>query len=164
MKRRTFIQQSAVLSTVTLLSSPLELIAKENSNCELNLASFIATGKKAIVNGFAIDAVSKDPIKANIQIASDSGFYTKTRTGISQNGQYSIVGNVLNEGNHKIKVKIEADGYKTFIGTIYLTRLGCRIDSQLWSYNPDFRPDFIPKNEITDTLINSKFNFHLVKA
>ena len=76
MKRRTFIQQSAVLSTVTVLSSPLELIAKENSNCELNLASFIATGKKAIVNGFAIDAVSKDPIKANIQIASDSGFYS----------------------------------------------------------------------------------------
>ena len=164
MKRRTFIQQTATLSTVTLLSSPLELIAKETSNCELNLSSFISSGKKAVVNGFAIDAISKKPINANIEIKSDSGIFTKTRTGIIQNGQYSIVGNVLTKGNHKIKVKIEADGYKTFFSTIYLTKLGCRIDSEMWSYNPDFKPEFIPKNEITSTLINSKFNFLLVKA
>ena len=74
------------------------------------------------------------------------------------------IGNVLNKGNHKIKVKIDADGYKTFFGTIYLTKLGCRIDSEMWSYNPDFKPEFIPKNEITSTLINSKFDFLLVKA
>ena len=68
MKRRTFIQQTATLSTVTLLSSPLELIAKETSNCELNLSSFISGGKKAVVNGFAIDAISKEPVNANSKL------------------------------------------------------------------------------------------------
>lgn len=164
MERRKFIEQSLALSTLTLLSSSLDLNAKENLNCELNLTSYISSGKKAIISGFAIDAISKEPINANIEIKSDSGFYTKTRNGIIQNGQYSIVGNLLDKGNHKIKVKIEAMGYKTFCGAIYLTKSGCRIDTDMWSYNSDFKPELIPKNEITAELIDSKFNFHLVRA
>ena len=164
MERRKFIEQSLALSTLTLLTSPLELHAKENLNCELNLTSYISGGKKAIIRGFAIDAVSKAPINANIEIKSDSGFYTKTRNGIIQNGQYSIVGNLRDKGNHKIMVKIEAKGYKTFCGSVYLTKSGCRIDSHMWSYNPDFKPELIPKNEITSDLIDSKFNFHMVRA
>jgi HKD family nuclease len=79
-------------------------------------------------------------------------------------GQYSIFENILKKRNHKIKIKIDADGYKTFFDTIYLTKLGWLTDGEIWSYNPNFKPEFIPKNEINSTLINSKLNFHLVKT
>ena len=164
MERRTFVQKTTLISSIALLSSPIELLANETANCELDLTSFLSQGKKIIINGSAFDSISNNSINATIKVASGYGLFSKTRTSTIKNGRYLIAGNVLKEGMHKIKVKIEAEGYKTFDGHFYVNKTGCLIHSDMWQYNPDFKPEFIPKNSITTDSINSKFNFYLVRA
>lgn len=164
MKRRTFVQKTAILSCGTLLLTPFDLLANENFNCQLNLTSILSHGKKINISGFAFDAVSNKSINANIEVKTGYGLFCKTRISQIKNGSYSIIGSVLNEGSKKIKVKIQAQGYKTFDGHIYFSKLGSRIHSDMWQYNPHFKSDFLPKNHIGDDLIDSKFNFYLVKA
>lgn len=164
MKRRFFLQKAGVVSATALLTTPTDLLASESPNCQLDLSSIMSQGKNFFVNGFAFDAISNASIDAVFEIKSGYGLFTKTRKATIKNGQYSIIGNTLKEGLQKIKVKIEAQGYKTFEGSIYLSNLGCRIHSDMWKYNPNFKPEFTPKNDITADLISSKFNFYMVRA
>ena len=164
MKRRTFVQKTAILSSSALLLNPFDMVASQTSSCQLDLTSILSQGKKIIISGSAIDAASKKSVNANIEVKTGYGLFSKTRISQIDNGSYSIIGSVLHEGLKKIKVKIEAQGYKTFDGYIYVSNLGSRIHSDMWQYNPNFKPEFIPKNRISDNLIDSTFNFYLVKA
>lgn len=163
MERRLFVKQTALLSSLALVSSPTFLFAKENKSNSADISSSFLSGKKIKISGLALDGVTNEEIEADIQIKTRKGIFSKNKEIVS-NGGYSIVGNLSEGRAQKIEIKIQAKGYKTFDGHIYFTSQGCRIHSDMWNYNPDFKPEFIPKNEIYASEIVSQFNFYLVKA
>lgn len=164
MERRSFVKKSTLLSSIALLSSPIALVANDINTNAIDVSSFLTVGKKVKITGFAFDADTQQTIPATIQVKTGYGLFSKTRAAVAHNGQYEIAGNVSRESSSKIKVKVEAQGYKTFEGYIYLTSLGCKIHTDIWKYNPNFKKEFIPKNEVTAEQVDSKFNFYLVKA
>lgn len=163
MERRSFVKKSALLSSIALIASPTVLVAGESNNHSMNVASLLTVGKKVKISGFAYDAETKKLIDARIQVKSGYGLFAKTRQGMASQQKYEIIGSVSDNSN-KIAVKIEANGYKTYEGFIYLTQSGCSIHSEMWKYNPNFKSEFVPKNEVSSNEVNSKFDFYLVKA
>jgi hypothetical protein len=163
MERRLFVKQAALLSSLALVSSPAFLYAKESKSNSADISSSFLSGKKIKISGLALDCSTNKEIEALIQIKTRKGIFSKSKEIVSDGG-YSILGNLSDNRPQKIEVKIQAKGYKTFEGHIYFTAQGCRIHSDMWNYNPDFKPEFIPKNEISASEIVSQFNFYLVKA
>lgn len=163
MERRLFVKQAAMLSTFALVSTPSFLKAKESSTNSADVSSAFLAGKKVMVTGFAYDSRTQQEVDAVIEVSTRKGIFSKTKEIVSVGG-YSILGSIQKGETQKVKVRVQAEGYKTLQGHLYFTSQGCRIHSDMWHYNPDFKPEFIPKNEITASEILSRFSFYLVKA
>lgn len=164
MERRSFIQKTALASTFALFVSPKTLFANEQNQASIDLSSIFANGKNIKLSGATLDAITQTEIAAKISVKSGSGIFSKFREVELIKGQYSINSRISSKANNKLKIKIEAKGYKTFKGNLYLTSNGCRIHSEMWAYYADFKPEYLPKNKVNENEIISKFNFHLIKA
>jgi hypothetical protein len=164
MERRSFVKKSTLLSSIALLSSPMALVANDINSHSVDVSSLLTVGKKVRISGFTFDSDTKQAIPATIQVKAGYGLFSKTRDAVASSGHYEIAGKVAHDISSKIRIKVEAQGYKTFEGYIYLTSLGCRIHTDMWKYNPGFKKEFIPKNEVTAEQVESKFNFYLIKA
>lgn len=169
MKRRLFVKKTSIVSMGILALSGAEIFAnntkKENSVIDLLPLSDISN--KIIVKGKILDANTSQPIE-NCTIvvkAKTNRLFNSTKEIQPSNGDYSIVSGFSQEGksSKKIKIKISADGYKTYNSYLYISANGCNIHSQEWEYNKNFDINDCPKNIKIGNETLSTFNFKLIK-
>ncbi|MEO8516580.1 MAG: hypothetical protein ABI426_07550 [Flavobacterium sp.] len=169
MERRLFVKKTALMTTGVLALSGSNLYAStEEKKSDIIDISPIATSKnKIILKGFILDAITFKKIEVSeIEVKVRRNRLFSTKESIEKaNGSYHIVSGFTNSGKirEKLNVKITAFGYKPYEGCLYITKNGCQIHSEEWDYNPNFKPEFCPKNDISDSQTEVKFNFHLVK-
>ncbi|TDE28225.1 hypothetical protein E0I61_11865 [Flavobacterium ranwuense] len=169
MKRRQFVKSTAIFTTGALVFSETEIhasISKKESDV-LDLKPLVNSKDKISINGFVRDFETLQPItnaKMNVSVKRNR-FFPTYRELNSKNGSYTINSGFTNSGkiSEKLEIKIIADGYKTYIGYLYLTKNGCNLHSSEWDYNPKFNPEYCPKNNKSFDETTSKFNFHLIK-
>ena len=169
MKRRQFVKSTAFLTTGVLVFSETDVHASisEKESDILDLNPVVKSEEKISIIGFVKDFKTLEPI-ANAKLyvsVKRNRFYSLNRELNSKNGSYRIHSGFTNSGkiSEKLQVTIKADGYKTYKSYLYLTKNGCNVHSKEWEYNPDFHPDFCPRNDKSAEEILSKFNFHLVR-
>ncbi|MFC5682457.1 hypothetical protein ACYE2N_11700 [Flavobacterium sp. MAHUQ-51] len=169
MKRRQFVKSTAIFTTGALVFSETEVHAStsDKESNVLDLKPIVNSKEKISIKGFIKDFDTLQPItNANINISvKRNRFFSTYRELNSNNGSYTINSGFSDSGknSNKLKVKITANGYKTYNGYLYLTKYGCNIHSSEWDYNPKFNPDYCPNNNKSSDEITSKFNFHLIK-
>lgn len=170
MERRLFVKRLSVLTTGTLALSGSNIYALETNTTSNNIdfTPFSLVNNKITLKGNFIDSKTFEPISSVKLIAKikKNRFFPLNQSLESTDGSYSIESgfNLSNSKvNEKISIQIEAEGYKPYKNTIYLSTKGCYIHSEEWNYNPNFKPEFIPKNSSSENETISSFNFHLVK-
>jgi hypothetical protein len=168
MERRLFIKNASVFTSGLLVLSGAKSFATNQDQLSKNIdfTPFSST-KKVVVHGKILDSKTNLPVVANIVVKiKRNRFFPLTKTIESANGMYLVQSGFSNSGkmSEKMEVKIEAKGYKTYNGLLYLNPNGFHIHSNEWDYNPDFKPEYCPENSDSESELNSKFNFYLVKA
>lgn len=163
MERRSFIQKSTLLGSLALFSSTDVLLANTNKSNKIDLSSFINKGKVLNLTGKVICAESKQNVNAKISIKTGFGLFSKYKSLNVSQENYHIIEKLDLHDHKKIKVKVEAEGYKTFEGYLFVNSQGCSIHTDMWKYNPKFNSENIPSNQVLKSEINSNFNFELVK-
>lgn len=170
MERRLFVKRLSVLATGTLALSGANIYAVEANNPSNNIdfTPFSLVNNKITLKGNFIDSKTSEQIRSVKLIAKikKNRFFPLKQSLQSTDGSYSIESgfNASNtKVNEKISIQIEAQGYKPYKNTFYLSAKGCLIHSEEWNYNPNFKSEFIPKNNSSEKETISSFNFHLVK-
>lgn len=169
MKRRSFVKKVGIFTTGTIALSSTNLYATETEN-SLNTIDFSPVAlieNELTLKGFFIDSITLKPILSPIKMEAKvkrNRFFPLNKSLESTNSSYHIrTGFSKSNIQDKIDIHIQADGYKPYNGNIYLTTKGCYIHSEEWNYNPNFKPEFTPKNINSGNQTTSSFNFHLVK-
>jgi hypothetical protein len=167
-ERRLFVKNASIFTSGLLVLSGAKSFATNQDQLSNNLDfTPFSSKKKVVVQGNILDSKTNFPVAANILVKiKRNRFFPMTKTIESTNGKYFLTSGFSDSGKikEKIEVKIEAQGYKTYNGLLYLNQSGCHIHSNEWDYNPDFRPEYCPENTDSEEELNSKFNFYLVKA
>jgi len=164
MKRRSFIQKTSLLSSVAILAGTDTLFANANKTNKIDLSSFLNKGKLLNLTGKVICAETQQALDAKISIKTGYGLFAKYKTLEVKSENFHIVEKLDLHDAKKIKVKVEAEGYKTFEGPLYVNSQGFSIHTDMWKYNPKFKSENVPANQVLSTEIKSAFNFELVKA
>lgn len=169
MERRLFVTKTTLLATGILALSGSNLYASnEEKNLNIiDLSPIIASKNKVILKGLILDSITFKKIdiqRIDVKIKRNR-FFSVKQSIEKANGSYHIVSGFTNTGKtyEKMHVRITAEGYKPYEGTIYITKSGCHIHSEEWIYNPNFNTEYCPENNILDNQTVSRFNFHLVK-
>ena len=169
MKRRLFVKKTSMVSMGILAFSGTEIFAnnaKEESSV-IDLLPISKISNKIIVKGTILDAHTSQPIEnCSIIVKTKSNrLFNTTKEILSTNGDYTIVSGFIPEGklSKKIKIKITAEGYKTYNSQIYISTNGCNIHSDEWNYNKNFNLNDCPKNIKIGNETLSTFNIKLIK-
>lgn len=169
MERRKFVEKTAVLTTAIMAFGGTSAYASidEKKSGNLDLSPLFISKEKIVIKGFVKDFKTRDLI-TNAQInvlVKRNRFFPLNRNVFPENGTYSINSGFANSNRktEKLQIKITANGYKTYNGCLYLGEGGCRIHSNEWVYNPNYKPAYCPDNIKIDDHILSKFNFYLIK-
>jgi hypothetical protein len=164
MERRLFVKRTALLSSLALVASPSALLADEAPQNEINISPLLSQGNNLKITGLIIDSESKKAINATIEIKTGYGIFGRTKRMNTLQGGYAIKSKMSKNDNKKVKITIEAEGYKTYQGHLYLNGQGCAIHTDMWKYNPKFNAENIPQNKNTSEGIHATFNIPLVKT
>ena len=175
MERRLFVKNTTLLTSGILALSGSNLYASseekksvvEKKSDIIDISPVSTSKNKILLKGLILDSVTFKKIdvqKIDVQIKRNRFFSTKQSIE-NINGSYHILSGFTNSGKvyEKMNVQITADGYKPYEGYVYLTKDGCHVHSEEWEYNPNFKPEFCPKNSTSGNQTLSEFNFHLVK-
>lgn len=169
MERRLFVKNTTLLTSgiLALSGSNLYASSEEKKSDVIDLSPVSTSKNKIVLKGLILDSVTFKKItvqKIDVQVKRNRFFSTKQSIE-NTNGSYHILSGFTNSGKvyEKMSVQITADGYKPYEGYVYMTKDGCHIHSEEWQYNPNFKPEFCPKNTTSGNQTLSEFNFHLVR-
>jgi hypothetical protein len=164
MNRKLFIKNIG-LSLGTLVAGPVTNVFSENTNVKnsLKLKAFESTGTFVKISGKFFDAETLENISAKILVKKEQTVFTKK--DFSENVKYyTILNDLGNAFGEKLSFVISAPGYKTFEGNLFTTKNSINIDTSIWQYNPNFKPEYRPnKHKMENGMLMANFDFHLVR-
>ncbi|MDI9308847.1 MAG: hypothetical protein QM535_01430 [Limnohabitans sp.] len=163
MKRRNFVKNLGIFTTGTMIMSGSNLYSSEIESIKnIDFSPFSKTNK-IIVKGNFVDSKTLQPVKEVTIFAKQnkSSLFHLNKKIETIDGTFEI--QTAYSEVKKIKIEIQANGYKPYHNFIYLTKQGCFIHSDEWKYNPDFKEENCPKNTQLEQFTISNFNFHLIK-
>jgi hypothetical protein len=167
MKRRLFLKKTSILSSgILFFPSKTISAAPEQASNTLDLVPVFNNGKNVLIKGSIVDFKTQLPVSTEMTVTVQRNrFYSQKHTINAINGSYAITTGFASDNkiSEKVKVLINAEGYKSYESYLYLTHKGCNIHSEHWNYNPEFRPEFSPVNQNLANGTISEFNFYLVK-
>jgi hypothetical protein len=167
MERRLFVKNASIFASGVLVFSSAKTFAEnqDKKTTNLDFTPFSST-KKIVVQGSILDSKTHLAVAATIVAKTKRNRFFAVKKSIeSTNGSYLLQSGFADSENksEKIEVQITAPGYKTYTGFLNLSSNECRIHSDVWQYNPDFKSDYCPKDTNSENELRSEYNFYLVK-